>query len=84
VAQTQSEIKEGIREILTELFPDHDIERLADDDPLADSLDIDSMAMIDIALEVERRLGVHIPDEDLGRLTSIDAAAAYLSPLATR
>ena len=80
----QSEIKQRLRQILTELFPDHDITQLGDADQLAESLDLDSMAMIDFALEVERRLGVHVPDEDLERLTSIDAAAGYLHALDTR
>ena len=82
--KTQSDIKQSVRQILTELFPDHDITQLGDGDPLADSLDLDSMAMIDVALEVERRLGVHIPDEDLERLTSIDAIAEYLLGLDDR
>ena len=51
---------------------------------LVEALDLDSMAMIDVALEVERRLGVHVPDEDLERLTSIDAIAEYLSGLDDR
>ena len=79
--QTPSEIRQSLRQILTELFPDHDISQLGDGDALADSLDLDSMAMIDVALEVERRLGIHVPDEDLERLTSIDAISEYLSEL---
>ncbi len=81
VQQTQGDIRQSIRKILAELFPDHDLSQLADGDSLASSLDLDSMAMIDVALEVERRFGVHVPDEDLERLTSIDAIAGYLSAL---
>jgi acyl carrier protein len=84
VPQTQSEIRATIREILTELFPDHDITRVGDGDSLEDSLDIDSMAVIDVALEVERRLGVHVPDEGLEHLTSIDAITTYLTGLDKR
>jgi acyl carrier protein len=84
VEQTQSDIKMRIREILTELFPDHDITQLGDGASLAETLDIDSMAVIDVALEVERRFGVHVPDEDLERLTSIDAIAGYLDAPADR
>lgn len=82
--QTQSDIRRTLRQILADLFPDHDIDRLGDGDSLAESLDLDSMAMIDVALEVERRLDVHVPDEDLERLTSIDAIAEYLSVLDSR
>jgi acyl carrier protein len=78
VKQTRSDIEAAIRQILKELFPDHDIGELKGDDDLVAALDLDSMAMIDLALEVERRLRVRIPNEDLERLTTIDAVTEYL------
>ena len=73
------DIEASVRRILTELFPDRDVAALADDDDLATALSLDSMALIDVALQVERELGLHIPDEDLGKLTSVRAAAHYVA-----
>ena len=73
------DIEASVRRILTELFPDRDVAALADDDDLATALSLDSMALIDVALQVERELGLHIPDEDLGKLTSVRAAADYVA-----
>jgi acyl carrier protein len=79
VAQAPPEVEATVRQILAELFPDRDTRRLTADDDLASSLGIDSMAMIDVALEVERRTGLHVPDEDLARLTSIGAVVGYVA-----
>jgi acyl carrier protein len=79
VGRTRAEIEATVRQILTELFPDGDVSTLTGSDDLKEALDLDSMAVIDVALEVERRLEIHIPDEDLDRLTSIDAAVDYLT-----
>jgi acyl carrier protein len=65
--------------MLAELFPDRDVEAVAADDDLASALDLDSLAMIDFALEIERRVGLHIPDEDLEGLTTIGASVAYVT-----
>jgi acyl carrier protein len=78
VKPAQSDIEAAIRQILKELFPDHDVGQLKGDDDLVTALDLDSMAMIDLALEFERRFRVRIPNEDLERLTSIDAVTEYL------
>ena len=37
------------------------------------------MAVIDFALEIEKRLDLHIPDEDLMKLTSIGEAVDYIA-----
>jgi acyl carrier protein len=65
--------------MLAELFPDRNVEAVAADDDLASALDLDSLAMIDFALEIERRVGLHIPDEDLEGLTTIGASVAYVT-----
>ena len=76
---TRTEVEATVRAILTDLFPDHDIAAVGDDDDLVEALDLDSMAQIDVVLEIERRTGFHVPDTDLLELTSIRATADYLS-----
>jgi len=78
MAPARRELEETLRAILADLFPDHDIAALRDDDDLVEALDLDSMAQIDIVLGIERRLGCHVPDEDIEKLTSLRVAADYL------
>jgi acyl carrier protein len=77
--QSRSEIEAVLRDALASLFPRHDIAGLGLDADLAAALDLDSMAVIDFALEIERRLDLHIPDEDLAKLTSLGEAVEYLA-----
>jgi len=75
---TRTELEAAFRGILADLFPDHDVTALGDDDDLVEALDLDSMAQIDVVLEIERRLGLHIPDEELTQLTTVRASVDYL------
>jgi acyl carrier protein len=79
VTTARADAEATIRSILAELFPDRDVAAVPSDAPLGDALEIDSMAQIDLVLEIERRTGIHVPDEDIELLTSIDVAAAYLA-----
>jgi acyl carrier protein len=77
--QSRTEIEGVLRDALASLFPRQDIAGLSSEADLVEVLDLDSMAVIDFALEIERRLDVHIPDDDLMRLTSIREAADYIA-----
>jgi len=45
---------------------------------LRDQLDIDSMDFINFVIELDKSLGVAIPEADYGELSSVDACVAYL------
>jgi acyl carrier protein len=75
VTQSRADIEAEIREILSGFFPGDDVAQLSSEADLVDALEIDSLTMIDVALELERMHGIHIPDEDLARLRTIGSAA---------
>jgi acyl carrier protein len=75
VTQTRSDIEAEIRAILSGFFPGDDVAHLSSDTNLLDALDMDSLTIIDLALELERIHGIHIPDEDLPRLRTIGSVA---------
>lgn len=77
--QPADELRKQVREVLVEVFPDEEVGSIGDDDPLADALNLDSLAAVDLALEIERRTGLYIPDEDLPKLSSIGVTAEYLA-----
>jgi acyl carrier protein len=76
---SRDEIEAVLRGALADLFPRQDVAGLPLDADLVQALDLDSMAVIDFALEVERRLDLHVPDDDLAELTSLDAAIDYVA-----
>lgn len=47
-----------------------------------DDLDIDSLSMVEIAVQTEDKYGVKIPDEDLAGLRTVGDVVAYLKQLA--
>ncbi|MGL4306405.1 MAG: meromycolate extension acyl carrier protein AcpM [Mycobacteriaceae bacterium] len=46
-----------------------------------DDLDIDSLSMVEIAVQTEDKYGVKIPDEDLANLRTVGDAVAYIQKL---
>ena len=76
---TRAECEARIRAALAEVLPDDDIAAVPGDANLAETLDIDSLSLVDFLLELERETGLRIPDEDLPRLTTIDAIVDYVT-----
>ena len=44
-----------------------------------DDLDIDSLSMVEIAVQAEDKFGVKIPDEELPKLKTVGDAVSYIS-----
>jgi len=63
---------------LAEIAPDADLASLPADADLREALDLDSMDMFNLVAAISEESGVDIPDRDVGRLTSLDAAVGYL------
>ena len=75
-----AEILAGLAEIVEELAG------VAQDDVTAeksfvDDLDIDSLSMVEIAVQTEDKYGVKIPDEDLAGLRTVGDVVAYIQKL---
>jgi len=66
-------------EALTRLFGDRgvDISTLADDEALQERLEWDSMDIVDLGMEFERRLGVTLPEE-VGEINTISRLVSFL------
>ncbi|MBM9465731.1 acyl carrier protein [Nakamurella leprariae] len=48
------------------------------DKSFTDDLDIDSLSMVEIAVQAEDRFGVKIPDDELANLKTVGDAVAYI------
>lgn len=52
---------------------------LTDKTSFSDDLQVDSLDMIEILIEMEKTFHVSIPDEDAERLTTVGALTEYIS-----
>jgi acyl carrier protein len=80
VAITQEELIAGIAEIIEEVTGIEPSE-VTMEKSFVDDLDIDSLSMVEIAVQTEDKYGVKIPDEDLAGLRTVGDVVAYLQQL---
>ncbi|AHH95212.1 acyl carrier protein [Kutzneria viridogrisea] len=72
------EIRTGLAEIVEE------VAGVAADDvtvekSFVDDLDIDSLSMVEIAVQAEDKFGVKIPDDELANLKTVGDAVTYIA-----
>lgn len=77
---TQEEIIAGIAEIIEEVTGIEPSE-ITPEKSFVDDLDIDSLSMVEIAVQTEDKYGVKIPDEDLAGLRTVGDVVAYIQKL---
>ena len=69
-----TEIKKKIKTIIyetTNIKP----EEIQDGASFADDLELDSLTMLEIAINVDQEFGLDFPEDDLPKLSSVDASA---------
>ena len=77
---TAPEIRDEVLDILSDIAPDEDLSGLVDDKPFREQLELDSMDFLDIVMELRKRYGVQVPEEDYKELATLDGCVAYLGP----
>jgi len=77
---TKEEIKSVILEIIAEIVPDEDLSNLKSDVRIRDQIELDSMDFLDIIMELRKRYGIEVPEEDYMELATLDGSVAYLEP----
>ena len=77
MAMTDQEILTGLGEIIDEVagVP---AEEVTPEKSFVDDLDIDSLSMVEIAVQAEDRFGVKIPDDQLAQLKTVGDAVAFI------
>lgn len=74
-----AEIKEAIREMVTEIAEDMEVEEeITDSAHLVEDLNLDSMALLEILSSMEKKFGVQIPESEFENLISIDKCTETL------
>jgi acyl carrier protein len=75
---TEEEILAGLAEIVEEVAG-VEADEVTADKSFVDDLDIDSLSMVEIAVQAEDRFEVKIPDAELANLKTVGDAVAYVS-----
>ena len=77
---TRDEIILAIKDIIETIAPDEELDNLDADERLRDQIELDSMDFLDIVMELRKRYGVQVPEEDYKELASLTSCADYLGP----
>ncbi|KAA8884350.1 acyl carrier protein [Nocardia colli] len=80
MATTQEEIVAGIAEIIEEVTGIEAAE-VTIEKSFVDDLDIDSLSLVEIAVQLEDKYSVKIPDEDLASLRTLGDAVTYVQKM---
>ena len=75
---SEDQILEGLAEIVEEVAGVA-VEDVTAEKSFVDDLDIDSLSMVEIAVQAEDRFGVKIPDDELANLKTVGDAVSYVS-----
>ena len=75
---SETEILEGLAEIVEEVAGVA-TEDVTPEKSFVDDLDIDSLSMVEIAVQAEDKFGVKIPDDELANLKTVGDAVRYVS-----
>lgn len=77
---TKDACKQIVIDIIAEIAPDEDLSDVKPDVPLRDQLELDSMDFLDIVMELRKRYGIEVPEEEYLQLASLESSAEYLTP----
>jgi len=75
---TEAEIRQVVRDTLSNIAPEADVDAIDPAKDLRDQIDIDSVDFLNFVIGLHKELGVEIPDSDVGKLTTIKGCIAYL------
>ncbi len=77
---TKDQIRAVILEVIAQIVPDEDLSNLKGDVRIRDQVEMDSMDFLDIIMELRKRYGIEVPEDDYIKLATLDGAVAYLVP----
>ena len=75
---TEEQLKAVVLKALSEVAPDAEADRIDPDASLADQLELDSIDVLNLVVSVHAQTGIDVPERDYAKLSSVNAAVAYL------
>lgn len=77
---SRDQIIEAVKDIITTIAPDEDLSGMDYDVRMRDQIELDSMDFLDIVMELRKRYGVRVPEEDYKELATMNGCVEYLTP----
>jgi acyl carrier protein len=77
---TQVELEQQILDALLEIAPELDAKSLERSKSFRDQVELDSVDFLSFVLNLEQRLGLHVPEVDYPKLSSFQGCISYLAP----
>ena len=77
---TREEIVIAVKDIIATIAPDEDLSGLSLDEKLREQIELDSMDFLDIVMELRKRYGVQVPEDDYMELATLQGCVEYLEP----
>lgn len=77
---SNEEVVIAVKDIIATIAPDEELSNLALDVRLRDQIELDSMDFLDIVMELRKRYGVQVPEEDYMQLATLKGCVDYLGP----
>ena len=77
----KEDIFNAVKDIIRSIVPDEDLGGLKSDIRLREQIELDSMDFLDIVMELRKRYGVQVPEEDYKELATLDGCGEYLLPM---
>jgi acyl carrier protein len=75
---TEVEIKQAVRDALSNVAPEVDLDAIDPARDLRDQIDIDSVDFLNFVIGLHKELDIEIPDADVSKLVTLDGCVAYL------
>jgi len=75
---TDGEIRELVREALSNVAPEVDFNAIDPAKDLRDQIDIDSVDFLNFVIGLHKALNIEIPDADVAKLTTLNGCVNYL------
>lgn len=75
---TEEEIKKIIFQLLKKIAPDTEPSILTPDENIKEALNIDSFDTLQFIVALNEKTGIEIPEEDYGKVTTLQALTIYI------
>lgn len=76
---TRADVRDKVMQALASVAPEVGAASLQPNTPLRDQVDIDSMDFLRFVMELNRQLGVEVPESDYQKLATLTGAVDYVA-----
>ena len=76
---TENEIRQIVKQALSNVAPEVDLDSIDPQKDLRDQIDIDSVDFLNFVIGLHKELNFEIPDADVAKLVTLNGCVSYLT-----